>query len=181
MSETRICETCGKQYSRPGYQRPHRFARRRYCSKKCESGRAVPVEERYWKYVIPEPNSGCWLWIGATTQRGYGHILRGRQGGYVLAHRLSYEMHKGPIPEGMMVLHKCDNPFCSNPDHLYIGSAQQNTIDMQTRGLGGRKLTPQDAIEIRSSDARTKDLAAKFGVGELIIQRIRSGKSWRHV
>ena len=76
------------------------------------------VETRFWKYVSPEPNSGCWLWTGAVQSHGYGHIHSAPDRKWVRAHRLSYEMHKGPIPEGLDLDHKCRVRSCVNPDHL---------------------------------------------------------------
>src|SRR5213595_2676709 len=85
--------------------------------------------ERY----IPEPNSGCWLWLGSIDKLGYGKVT---VRGFHLAHRLAYAETKGPIPEGMLVLHKCDVPACINPEHLYVGDSQDNMNDMVMRGRG---------------------------------------------
>lgn len=75
--------------------------------------------ERFYNKFIPEPNSGCWLWIGCIISTGYGNIALGkRQDGHVLAHRLSYELHKGPIPNGLVIDHLCRTHSCVNPAHL---------------------------------------------------------------
>lgn len=79
---------------------------------------------------IPEPMSGCWLWEGAVQANGYG--VAGRK----LAHRQSWEDHHGPIPEGMSVLHKCDVRSCINPDHMFLGTQQDNLADMRRKGRG---------------------------------------------
>jgi len=89
---------------------------------------------------IPEPNSGCWLWLGAPTKKknGYGVVCGGtaKYGTYwhVPAHRYSYMVFRGPIPEGMCVLHKCDNGLCVNPDHLWIGTQKDNMHDCVRKG-----------------------------------------------
>ena len=89
---------------------------------------------RRWEdKVSPEPNSGCWIWVGAAKAHGYGHIYDGC-GKFKLAHRLSYEFFKGPIPEGHVVMHICDNPWCVNPDHLRAGTAQENVQDCLRKG-----------------------------------------------
>lgn len=82
---------------------------------------------------MPEPNSGCWLWLGSTDKLGYGKVS---VQGHFLAHRLAYAETHGDIPEGLLVLHKCDVPSCVNPDHLYIGDDQDNMNDMAARGRG---------------------------------------------
>jgi len=90
-------------------------------------------EERY----IPEPNSGCWLWVGASVNGEKGHFrMRGREW---IASRAAWELYRGPIPEGAYVLHHCDNPWCVNPGHLYIGSQTDNMQDAKRRN---RLVTP---------------------------------------
>lgn len=98
----------------------------------------TPPEIRFMSQVIPEPNSGCWLWLGHA-MKGYYGSLRGRfwvdyDPGQILAHRASYLMFKGKIPEGVLVLHKCDVSLCVNPDHLYLGNHSDNVKDMVDRG-----------------------------------------------
>jgi len=89
--------------------------------------------------VIPEPNSGCWLWEGATLFNGYGVIGRpGKHNGNVLTHRASWEVHVGSIPEGMYVLHRCDNRRCVLPDHLFLGTQADNLADMVSKGRSCR-------------------------------------------
>ena len=83
---------------------------------------------------IPVPEAGCWLWTRSVDSGGYGMIRV--QGIQIGAHRLSYITHRGPIPAGMMVCHKCDTPLCINPDHLFLGTALDNFRDMQRKGRG---------------------------------------------
>lgn len=87
------------------------------------------VAERFWTYISPEPNSGCWLWTSAVSAAGYGQIGgEGRRAPVLYAHRVSFEIHNGPIPEGMQVDHKCQMRCCVNPDHMQLldAAAHQN-------------------------------------------------------
>lgn len=90
----------------------------------------LSVEQRFWRFVSPEPMSGCYLWMGADNQVGYGQMtINGRR---VLAHRLSYEMYKGPIPDGLELDHKCRVRCCVNPDHLEPVTRRENVMRGQS-------------------------------------------------
>ncbi len=103
----------------------------------------LTMEERFWAKVLRSADSECWGWTAATVQ-GYGVIgLSHRGTGNMLAHRYSYLIHKGPIPDGMEVCHTCDNPPCCNPAHLFLGSHTDNMDDAYAKG---RLLTPPFAI-----------------------------------
>lgn len=97
--------------------------------------RREPTAPRFWAKV--SQSDGCWQWTGATTSWGYG-VLRVK-GHNVHAHRVSWELHNGPIPEEMFVCHKCDNPQCTNPEHLFIGTARDNALDMIAKKRHGTK------------------------------------------
>jgi hypothetical protein len=86
---------------------------------------------RFWKYAKPTP--GCWEWAGVKNRAGYGALYL-HNGLKVLAHRLSYAIHNGSLPSGCVVRHKCDNPECTNPDHLEAGTQADNVRDMHERG-----------------------------------------------
>lgn len=157
--------------------------------------RKVPVEVRFWRYVSPEPNTGCWLWTGSSTSAGYGNInlryIGNDRASVGYAHRLSWSMVNGPIPEGMYICHRCDNPACVNPDHLFLGTPEDNALDCSAKGrgnfntnpprIGNPKLSPEQVIEIRRTVGRHVDLARRFGVLPVTIRKIRSGETWRGV
>jgi hypothetical protein len=126
---------------------------------------------------IPEPNSGCWLWV-----RNYGGGRYGRltiDGEEVGAHRFSYERAHGPIPEGSHVLHRCDTPICVNPDHLFLGTHAGNLQDAANKGrVGGQKLSTKDVLAIRADKRTGQAVADDYGVSETLVRLIRHRKRW---
>lgn len=100
-----------------------------------------PLELRFWRHV--ERGDGCWLWTGNHNQKGYGQLRLGRTGGAISTHRFSWALHNGPIPNGLFVLHHCDNPSCVNPAHLYVGTQRDNVRDAINRG---RWVSPQPRV-----------------------------------
>lgn len=132
--------------------------------------------------------SGCWEWTGPR-RAGYGLLARNNR--TTGAHRVAYEAYHGPIPNGMVVRHTCDNPSCINPDHLLVGTQADNAADRTARGRGHRlkgervgtaKLTPMQVLEIKTSfDRSLSELATDFGIEKSNAALIRSGKSWRHL
>lgn len=177
--------------SRAEYHRNWRAANREHCNqwnreyaKLRRQGfrrgsKKVPVDQRFDDKWIPEPYSGCWLWMGATNEWGYGTILV--DGICRLAHRVSWRLHRGDFSEGFRVLHRCDTPSCVNPDHLFLGTNYDNVIDMLKKGRGGKKLTTEQVLKIRA-DNRPPDLIAKdYGIHRTNIRAIQSLKHWRYV
>ena len=90
------------------------------------------IEERFWAKV--KKSDGCWEWTGDKNKGRYGSIYCSEEKRNLRAHRMSYEMHKGPITDGLWVLHRCDNPPCVNPDHLFLGTARDNIMDAIKKG-----------------------------------------------
>jgi transposase len=142
-------------------------------------------------FVDVSGSDGCWIWKGAKTPRGYGQARY--FGKTWKAHRLSYLFHVGDIPEGMSVCHRCDNPTCVNPSHLFLGTHDDNMQDMRAKGRnvaqpgtknGRAKLTRNDVIAIREMAAtgtRTGTIARQFGVSGQTVFGIVTGREWKHV
>ena len=163
--------------------------------------RNLPMMDRLMANVVRIPWSGCWIFMGATNDFGYGIIGKdgGRGAGNERAHRATYEAFIGHVPDGLFVCHHCDVPACCNPDHLFIGTNADNMADCKSKGrnsqpprnlhvVGGvhplAKLTTDNVVEIRrlaASGVMQKDLAAQYGVSQTSMSKIISGKRWRHV
>ena len=142
------------------------------------AGRGSSLREKFYSYVAPEPNIGCWLWVGSYHPAGYGQIAVGKIP--VGAHRVSWELHRGEIPEGMFVCHKCDFPPCVNPDHLFLGTSKENSRDMVNKGRHPKaKVTLAEAREIASSLETSNVLAARYGMSRVSINYIKNGTTWK--
>lgn len=148
---------------------------------------AAPLVDRLMEMFIPEPMSGCWLWLGHHNKSGHGKITiadgtkRGRK---EYAHRVSWLLFRGPIPDGLHVLHDCDNPFCVNPDHLHLGTHADNMREASERGYSWKNRSKKldlDAVKhILASPETGSSLAKKFGVSPGMISMVRRRKTWTH-
>lgn len=141
----------------------------------------TPISERFWPKVMK--SDACWIWTAAKNNRGYGFVGVGRK--MALAHRVAWQLTHGPIESGLFVLHRCDNPPCVRPDHLFLGTAKDNTSDMVSKGRarGGSspgesnpsaKLTNDNIASIRrmfAGGASQCSLARTFGVSQSTIWR----------
>ena len=144
LFDTAICP-CGNEIVR--YPSQNKGTKHPRCSRECANKfrtRSRSLEERFWEKV--KKTEHCWLWIGATTVFGYGHIcvdglrLKG------LTHRISWEWSHGPIPSGMSVLHHCDVPACVNPAHLFLGTQGDNLRDCIQKGRGRWRDDLKDSV-----------------------------------
>lgn len=151
--------------------------------------RRRPLEDRFWPNV--RKTDTCWLWTGSKRSDGYGYIAAGGvRGKNLKAHRVSYELKCGPIPRGMAVCHHCDVPLCVRPEHLFLGTIQENNHDRHRKGRSRgaspqnhnrTKLTISQVREIRSSTLSGPALAKRYGTTKENIWQIRRGNTWRSV
>lgn len=168
------------------------------------------LEERFWEKVdringqVHPIHGRCWQWIGAgsSSPDRYGSINRGGHGCHygpmLRAHHVSLELAGIAIPDGLNVLHKCDNRLCVRPEHLFVGTEQDNVDDMMAKGRfrapssaakgahnGNAKLSEKDVIAVRglyaSGRATQRELASMYGVGETQISHIITRRRWSHV
>jgi hypothetical protein len=136
--DQKTCEACGAIFYR-GARKTHHWRNQRFCSNACGHKTVRRIQtplERLENWSIPEPNTGCWIWLGALTRDGYGDVhINGRR---IRPHRVALEVRVGRLLEGLWALHTCDNRWCINPDHLYAGTVQDNTDDRVRRGRSFR-------------------------------------------
>jgi len=153
-------------------------------------------DKTYQRFMskVSKDQCGCWIWTGSirTASRAnnlvYGSICL--NGKVKLAHRASWEIHNGTIPDGKIICHSCDNPKCVNPEHLWVGTQKDNIQDAWRKGRGkgnvlpgenhpNAKLTKLNVKEIRESDMIGIELAKKFNVSKATISMIKNNKLWR--
>ena len=182
----KTCRQCGITFRKPSNRTASSFASARFCSSECfgKSKRNDPA-------TVIERNSrvaenGCRLWTGKQLNDGYGRFTVAHRP--IAAHRAAYELANGPIPEGLVVCHRCDDRLCVNPGHLFLGTVADNVADMvgkrrQARGqtINTAKLTPDLVRRIRASQLSNRKAAALFGVSASQVGNIRRGDSWAHV
>lgn len=156
------------------------------------------LKDHFMSFVTPEPNSGCWLWTGGTNasaSRGYGVFFFRKKSSQ--AHRVSYTLFRGEIPEGMHACHKCDVRLCVNPDHIFIGTRSDNMRDCVAKGRlshnsprgilnkrAARKLSDEQILEVFSlinqNSLSNQAIARRFGMCPEAIRKIRIGRAWAH-
>lgn len=186
--DTPTCAYCGRPFMPT---RKHRRLTQRYCSSRCTNGPARDAAEaRFWSRV--DRSAECWLWLGPTAgSNRYGQLrFRGRT---IRAHRLAWELTNEPITEGMSVCHRCDQPLCVNPNHLFLGSHAENMHDMAAKGratkrrgadVHGARLDESAVRAIRALNAvgvSQRELARQFGVSQHAVWGVVHRKTWQHV
>lgn len=143
----------------------------------------------FWMKVNKKLNSDCWEWMGSRNKgnRGYGQFWIGHT--FVGAHRFSYELHHGKIPDGLEVCHHCDNPACVNPDHLFLGTHKENEEDKKSKNRQARgkavvhqnKINENDVVNIRNSAKSYDEISKEYGISSAMVYYIKSRRSWKWV
>lgn len=200
-----VCKGCGKTFT--GEERLIKSGRKQYCSRSCRS-RTVALlmhkerksrieeldEKRFWKKVVK--SSGCWIWTGGLFTNGYGQFWR--TSGSMPAHRYSYYLHFEDLEADSQICHRCDNPLCVNPAHLFQGNALINKHDSMNKDRHSRgervntaKITKVQVRQIRAAaqtlsysgkKKRMRELFIKFPeISDRIIKAVVYGHTWRHV
>ena len=149
----------------------------------------LSLQERFDKHIEMIPD-GCWVWMGASYLNGYGVIRINSKS--MSAHRIAWKLRNGEIPDGLCVLHRCDNNFCVNHNHLFLGTPKENTEDMIKKGrhkyippLGEKqglsKLKEKDIIPIRKDKRKNSLIAKDYGVSAHAIYSVKENKTWKHI
>jgi len=148
--------------------------------------RARPRDERFWEKVEKLGPRDCWLWTASRQEQGYGQIVtrygRDKRTGEK-AHRVSWEIHFGQIPAGALVCHRCDQPACVNPRHLFLGTQLENVHDCISKNRFATKISEGDVRLIieRRKTMKLREIAAEFGISESNVSMILSGKRWGRI
>src|ERR1035437_7029641 len=143
-------------------------------------------ERRFWAKV--NKTADCWLWTASTAKpNGYGQIAVDQYGTMIRAHRASYILHFGDIPNNLLVCHKCDNHLCVHPDHLFLGTCADNHADRNRKNRtacgiksGNVKLTEDQVLAIRSSSELQRVLAKRYNVSQRTVSLIITRLTWKH-
>jgi hypothetical protein len=189
--EKKECAYCHCVFPRKANWSHSQWAETCYCSRPCaaRAKTAKPILSTIFARVEIDPITNCWNWTACKDSGGYGLVTaNGRSNQKV--HRVVYGLAVSDIPEGMMVLHRCDNRSCCNPFHLFLGTAQDNVSDMHMKGranqvsgemAGSARLTSAEVLAIRDDDRTQEQIAADYGIAQTTVSAIKKRKNWRHV
>jgi hypothetical protein len=203
----KLCEVCGNPAESRGIRKSRgketseyrtRFCRKhltwflKYGTTAAQKSSQASLEERFWRSVDKRTKDDCWEWkLSPKSNNGYGGIWDNSKKKTLLAHRVSYELSNGEIPEGKLVMHTCDNPKCVNPSHLIIGTDKENGEDKARKGRSARniffgeanpksKLTLEQARYIKQHpEMKHTELATMFGLSPNCIRGVRTGRTWK--
>lgn len=179
---------CSNKHSARGYCKPHYDEALRNGRISVIQVKGLSLKDRLALRSRIAEGTGCVEWQGSKDRDGYGLI--GVGGSLVGTHRVAWEIENGPVPDGLNVLHKCDNPSCVNPEHLFVGTQLENVKDMMEKNrLASRKgvrnssakVTEEVVKAIRSDSRPSKQIAGAYGLNRNTVWLIKSGRSWSHV
>ena len=197
-ARVKTCLTCKSNFTEKYGDSNKQWEKRLYCSIECNN-RSAKRKPKIFEGLLKKQvkRKGCWSWSGSKDSHGYGILSsrKGRGGSPEKAHRVSYEYYIGSIPDGIVVRHKCDNPECTNPNHLELGTQKDNVADMMKRGrfnpvvIGNLKrytsLSAEQVKEIelikfvgvngRGEGETMKDVAKKYKVSVCTIKKVKDG------
>jgi hypothetical protein len=183
------CEVCGKTAVLPQY----RAKKKRFCSHTCFSAQRKATPEKFWARVdMSGGPDACWPWQGRYAHSGHGQVTWYMQS--LGAHRIAFLLTYGPTPDGLQTLHRCNNPPCCNPAHLYAGTPKDNVDDRTAEGYHKQrtprgeqhalsKLTVEQVLEIRQCQGieTTVAVAKRYGVAPITISHVWKRNTWKHV
>jgi hypothetical protein len=139
----------------------------------------LTLRERFEEYYKESSKDECWEWLSNLDKNGYGEIRVNNK--TKKAHRISYELYKGEIPINMFICHKCDNPSCVNPNHLFLGTHQDNVNDKVNKKRQHSKLNENDIMSILNSNEKSIILSKIYDVSQKHINRIKRREQWKHI
>ena len=189
--DMRTCPICNKEHSsRSGKKNANGvFYLNRKCYQCAKSHPGKRTKKERFLEKVEKKSYGCWEWAASLDKAGYG-VFGIESGKPIGAHRYSYALHYGAFKKSLFVLHKCDNPKCVNPDHLFLGTHQDNMDDMVRKGrqnsLKGEdspacKITKEIALNILNSELSHSKTAEKYGVSKSSVAAIKAKRMWRHL
>lgn len=189
ISSNHVCSICGVKAVARNLCQSHYSKLQREGKFKGVNSRYtghMPLAERLEHTSERITETGCMIWLGYVNKKGYGRI--GIDNKVQLTHRVAYELVNGAIPKGLAVCHRCDVPSCINPNHLFLGTFYENSMDMVKKGRhkhGERhfnaKLTERDILKIRSDNRSGSQIGKDYGVTQSAISAIKLKRLWAHV
>lgn len=169
---------------------PYRVQTAKFCSRTCQhEGKRKSLDDKFWVNIDKSGgSSACWPWTAGLNADGYGKIKHDRKS--IGSHRAAWILTFGPIQDGMIVCHHCDNPACNNPSHLFLGTPKQNMEDRNRKGRNADIRGSKNAMSILTEDlvgrlrletGTHQEVATAYGLKMKTVASVRQRRSWKHV